>query len=404
MKIAMINPTIVGRGGAERFLLTLSSHLIKRKHDVTVFTLAYKKGIFDDIAADVPIVETGTLPVVRGYDRLHMANVWYGTIRLILANFRGFDVLHAHNYPANNIAAFLSRYQRVPAIWQCNEPNRFLWDSPSLLPESRWVAGVTLGQRSNLIADFLRTLDRRAVADLDAVYTISRYERKHFLSVYGVDPAVLYLGVDTSVFNDRVKGDLVRDMLRLGDSPTVLLVSNLAKWKNVSTAITAMAYLKKDFPDAKMVIVGFGPQRGPLQKQAFDLGVSESVLFVNFPVRGELYAAADIFVQPSIDEPWGLAPLEAMACGVPVVASRAGGMKESVIDGETGYLVPSMDPLAYAKAMAVLLRDDELRKSMGAKAASHVAKHYAFESTVFAIERLYRSVVNDERIPARRSG
>jgi glycosyltransferase involved in cell wall biosynthesis len=398
MKIAMINPTIVARGGAERFLLTLSNHLIKRNHDVTVFTLAYKKGIFDDIAADVPIVETGTLAVVHDYDRLHMANMWYGAIKLALANFRGFDLLHAHNYPANNIAAFLSRYQRVPAIWQCNEPNRFLWDSPSLQPESRWVAGVTLGQKGNWIADFLRKLDRCTLANLNAVYTISQYERAHFLDVYGVDPIVLYLGVDTSVFNNTAKGDLVRDRLHLMDCPVVLLVSNLSKRKNIGTAIRSMVFVKKDFPDAKLIIVGEGSEESNLRKQASDLRLADSVLFLNLPVGPELYAASDVFVHPAIDEPWGLAPIEAMACGVPVVVSAAGGMKESVVGGKTGYFVPPLHAEAYAKAVTFLLKNSEVRRTMGIRAASHISEHFAFEKTVVDIEKLYRIILGGKQL------
>jgi len=393
MKIAMINPTIMARGGAERFLLTLSNHLIKRKHDVRVFTLAYNEGIFADIAPDVPIVETGTLALVRGFDRVHMANMLYGALRLILMNFRGFDILHAHNYPMNNLAAFISGCQKVPAIWQCNEPNRFLWDSPSLRPESRWVAGLTLGRQGNWIADFLRIMDRRAVADLNAVYTISRYEREHFMGVYGVDPAVLYLGVDTTLFNDRAKGDAVRDKLRLGNRSIVLLVSNLSRRKNIDTVIRSMVLVRKSVPGAKLIIVGDGPERSNLQGQISDLGLTDSVMLLNLPVGPELYAASDVFVHPAIDEPWGLAPIEAMACGVPVVVSAAGGMKESVVEGRTGYLVPPLDAEAYAKAVTFLLNNGELRKVMGNRAASYVVEHFAFEKTVVDIERLYGTVL-----------
>jgi phosphatidylinositol alpha-1,6-mannosyltransferase len=273
------------------------------------------------------------------------------------------------------------------------------------MPESRWVAGVTLGQRSNWIANFLRTLDRRAVAGLNAVYTISLYERKHFLSVYGVDPVVLYMGVDTSVFNNRAKGDLVRDALGLGDCPVVLLVSNLGSHKNIGTAISSMVYVKKAVPNAKMIIVGEGPERSKLQKHASDLGLCDSVSFLQpRPVGAELYAASDVFVHPAVDEPWGLAPLEAMACGVPVVVSEAVGMSEVVVEGKTGYIVPAHDTVAYAKAVTFLLRNSELRKAMGARAASYVTKRLAFERTLANVEKLYRMVIGGEQISSITSG
>jgi len=121
----------------------------------------------------------------------------------------------------------------------------------------------------------------------------------------------------------------------------------------------------------------------------------DQVDFIGSRGRDELrvyYSAADIFVTTPWYEPFGITPLEAMACGLPVVGSNVGGIKMTVADGETGYLVPPRDPLVLADRLALLLRHPRLRKTLGAAGQRRVHRLFTWERVAAAIERLYIDV------------
>ena len=134
------------------------------------------------------------------------------------------------------------------------------------------------------------------------------------------------------------------------------------------------------------------PEIGRLQQIAECLGVSDLVTFVGSRSRSELktyYSAADVFVTTPWYEPFGITPLEAMACKLPVVGSAVGGIKMTVADGETGFLVPPRDPLALADRLSLLLTQPRLRESMGRAGQRRVQRLFTWERVAAAIERLY---------------
>src|SRR5690606_29767991 len=98
------------------------------------------------------------------------------------------------------------------------------------------------------------------------------------------------------------------------------------------------------------------------------------------------YSAADVFVTTPWYEPFGITPLEAMACGTPVVGARVGGIKSTVLDGETGFLVPPNDPDRLADRLARLLGEPALRRSMGERGRRHVARHYTWRKVARALD------------------
>jgi glycosyltransferase involved in cell wall biosynthesis len=109
------------------------------------------------------------------------------------------------------------------------------------------------------------------------------------------------------------------------------------------------------------------------------------------------YSAADIFVTTPWYEPFGITPLESMACGTPVIGSAVGGVKFSVVDGETGFLVPPHDPAAIAAGAARLLRDDALRERMSQRALARVRRRFQWRDVAAEIDALYDDVVAPSR-------
>jgi glycosyltransferase involved in cell wall biosynthesis len=132
------------------------------------------------------------------------------------------------------------------------------------------------------------------------------------------------------------------------------------KYKSVSTVIDAFDIVKRTLPDARLLIIGDGPERPALEAQVKRMGLSESAEFtgsVSSDKLVELLNRSHVFLNASPKEGWGLTVVEANACGIPVVASRRPGLQDSVKDGETGFLVEYGDAEGFARRALELLSD-----------------------------------------------
>jgi len=157
--------------------------------------------------------------------------------------------------------------------------------------------------------------------------------------------------------------------------PTIVHLGRLRKYKSVEVAIRAMREIGERLPTARLAIIGDGPHRSALEAEAKRLGLAESVRFLGF-MRDEALVEylnrAHLLINPSPKEGWGLTVVEANACGLPVVASDRPGLRDSVRDGESGFLVPYGDAGAFAAKALMILDDRELWLRMSAGALERV--------------------------------
>jgi len=184
-----------------------------------------------------------------------------------------------------------------------------------------------------------------------------------------------------------------------GGRPRVLVVGRLVPRKGVREVLAAVAAL----PGVELVVAG-GPLRAGLSTdpearallvEAAELGIADRVVLRGQVSRDDLpalYRSADVVVCAPWYEPFGIVPLEAMGCGVPVVATGVGGMLDTVVDGVTGLLVPAQDPTALAASMRHLLGDPPRRRAMGA-AGTRRARLYSWRRVAAATQRVYDDVV-----------
>lgn len=190
------------------------------------------------------------------------------------------------------------------------------------------------------------------------------------------------------------------------DEFVVLQLGRMVPRKGVDNVIRAAALLKRQYQvPVRLLVVGGNtdvpdplatPELGRLMKLADDLGIADTVTFTGQRQRGQLryyYSAANVFVTTPWYEPFGITPLEAMACGTPVVGTAVGGIKTTVIDGETGYLVPPNDPDALAERLAWLHRHPQLAQRMGWAGMRRAYQHYTWRSVAEYIAGIYESVL-----------
>lgn len=224
--------------------------------------------------------------------------------------------------------------------------------------------------------------------------------------------AKLYDGVDLEEFHPNVSGKRIRS--ELGVAEEALLVGTVCRldpWKGVEVFLEAAKLVHKEIPSVRFLvcggeIAGHEGYEAVLRRKAERLDLGETVLFTGWRYRHrdipEVYGALDISVQcPIYPEPYGLANVEAMACGVPVVAVAQGGPTELCVQGETALLVPPGDPRAIADAVLSLLRDPERCRAMGAAGRERAEKLFDRRQCVRALETLYDEVLAET--PSRRA-
>lgn len=194
-----------------------------------------------------------------------------------------------------------------------------------------------------------------------------------------------------------------------GRRPRLLTLGRLVRRKGTDTIIDALPEL----PDAELVIAG-GPPPGELDSHpevrrlratATARGVLDRVIFTGGLAHDKIPAllrSADVVVCAPWYEPFGIVPLEAMACGVPVLASAVGGLTDTVVDGETGLHVPARDPAALARAARLLLAEPALRATFGAAGSRRVRHWYSWERVAAQTEAVYARLTGSRRPGTRR--
>jgi glycosyltransferase involved in cell wall biosynthesis len=242
-------------------------------------------------------------------------------------------------------------------------------------------------------------LKRRVFQRVDGIITPGN-DGRAFAMGYGVQPERIHTArhvVDVDYFASGADPPGLRDRIRreLGVSGvTFVYVGRMWRGKGTSTLLAAFASLQRELPDSvSLLLVGDGPEEAPIARIARTDGLK--VILAGFHQRVDLprlYAASDVFVFPTLGDPYGLVVDEAMASGLPVISTTAAGeIRERVIDGVNGYLIPPDDPEALTRAMRVLAMDSDLRARMGAYSAQMIAPFKpqqwaeAFEGAVQAI-------------------
>ena len=176
---------------------------------------------------------------------------------------------------------------------------------------------------------------------------------------------------------------------------SIFYVGMLLKSKGVDILISAIPIIKKSIPDVCLNIAGAGKEETNLKNLVKELNIEENVKFLGFITEEEKYSyykSIDIFVLPSLFEPFGLVLLEAMSCGKPVVASNVGGVPYIAEDGKTGLLFESENVKDLAEKVIMLLRDEELREKMG-KAGRERAKEFTWEKVAERTVEVYKEII-----------
>lgn len=263
-------------------------------------------------------------------------------------------------------------------------------------------------------------IEKGIVRDVDRILAQCPAEVEELVGEYGARADKIRVtppGVDLERFRPLARSE-ARQRLGLDPEAFILVyVGRMVRRKGVANVIRALPDLIEEAPAGRdlyfLVVGGDGqepdpertPEIGRLQRLAEELGVQEHVIFSGARPPSELYqyySAGDVAVTTPWYEPFGLTPLEAMACGRPVIGARVGGIKFSVVDGETGLLVPPRQPRPLAQALLRFVKDESLSRRMGELARVRMENEFSWPRVAQRVAGVYQNLLADELMRHRR--
>ncbi|MFC5461928.1 glycosyltransferase [Massilia niabensis] len=317
-----------------------------------------------------------------------------------------YDIVHANFFMSGMVAAHLKDTLGIPFVitfHALGHVRRLAQGAADAFPPERTHIETTLMRRAD------RIIAECAQDRLDMEQLYGAPSSRITVAPCGFDPEELWPLPQAQA---RARLGLAQERF------TILQLGRMVPRKGVDTVIQGLAMLRERHGiDALLLVVGGDhgrltdgvanhrddPEVARLQALARQLGIEAHVRFVGQQPRAALrhyYSAANVFVTTPWYEPFGITPVEAMACARPVVGSEVGGIKSTVIDGVTGFLIPSRDPRALAERLAQLHADPLLARRMGEEGLRRAYRHYTWRSVASQAAAVYAAVLDEYRASA----
>jgi glycosyltransferase involved in cell wall biosynthesis/phosphoheptose isomerase len=399
----------VDSGGQNVYVGQTARHLAALGYDVDIFTRRDSERLPEiaEWVAGIRIIHVpaGPAAFVRKEELLpHMPAFTAYLRQFFRCQREAYDLIHANFWMSGLVACELKQslgVQFVMTFHALGRVRRLHQGTADGFPDERFA------------------VEDRIVAEADRLLAECPQDEVDLIRLYNADPpriAVVSCGFDPAELSPISK-PLARFALNLPpDERVILQLGRMVPRKGVDTVVRGLGRLVRDHGlRARLLIVGgeseepnpaLTPEIGRLQEIAEEEGVTELVQLVGRRGRETLkyyYSAADVFVTVPWYEPFGITPVEAMACGTPVVGSNVGGIKYTVRDGETGYLVPAQDPDRLAERLAHLYQHPKVLSMLSRQAIRRANDLFTWEKVARSLAAVYEEVLASGQ-PTRRDG
>jgi D-inositol-3-phosphate glycosyltransferase len=386
-------------GGQNLYVGQVAKWLASLGYDVDVFTRR-DSDILPETAewvngVRIIHVPAGPAAFVRKEDMLpYMKDFTDYMLKFCRCQRKAYDLIHANFWMSGLVAADLKKQLGTPFVITFHALGR---------------VRRQFQQQADEFPDERFDIEDRIVSEADHIIAEAPQDEEDLIRLYNADPAnitVIPCGFDSTELWPISK-PLAKISLGLPPEERVILhLGRMVPRKGTDTVIEAFGRLiHRHGTAARLLIVGgesdnpdpcATPEIGRLQQIAAQAGIADKVTFVGRRGRDTLkfyYSAADVFITTPWYEPFGITPIEAMACGTPVVGSNVGGIKFTIRDGETGYLVPPKDPDVLADKIAYLYANPKLLHLFGRQAIQRVNDLFTWSKITKGLSALYEQVL-----------
>lgn len=283
----------------------------------------------------------------------------------------------------------------------------------AIMFRSIYGAGIPLiGHHHHIDPEVLSfIIDRRVASSLDLIITVSEFSKKQIINDYGVEEdriVAVYNGVDDK-YKPLPKDPVMENKYGTNGKKVLMYVGGMKKRKNLSFLLECLAEIRKEFSQEWLCLIfGRGEELASLKRKCETLGISNLVRFCGYLPEEEkcrVLNICDIYVFPSLLEGFGMAAVEAMACGKPVVGLNTASLPEIIDNDKTGLLSVPGDKRAYINSVLLLLKDEKLREKLGNNARGKTEKCYSWDESARKVmghyetvtERFRKSVTDTQR-------
>ena len=374
MKILFLFPHFLSPGGAANVVLKLAKALQAKGHQVEIFCAKVSADYITE-NAELKFIQAH-IPASNSLLYWCLFPLWQYKINRLLENYKDYIFL-PQVLPSNWWAWLYKRKNKnVKIVWYCHEPSAFIHSKAWINAIPNWLMKIG----AKMLNPLLKRIDISLERKNNFVVCNSQFTRAMYEKAYNrKGAAVIYppLLIETTV-PEKKKGNYI------------MTVGRLSKFKNIDLLIQAFRTVNKMFPQLQLVIVGDGEEKQQLIDQVHELGIGNNVLFpgiVSQPDLVALYQKAKITILCSVDEPFGLVPVESMMYSTPVIAHNSGGPKETIIHNETGFLYKDSEDLI--KFIATIISMDEEQYQKIQKQCIHHVKKYDLAKTISNLEEVF---------------
>ncbi|MBI5680823.1 MAG: glycosyltransferase family 4 protein [Methanobacterium sp.] len=364
-------------GGTEIAAYNLALNIAK-KHDVEIFTTS--------IDSEDAVEHNDNLKIHRYATNLKISSANLSSKILYKPLSHEIDITHAHyNMPYSDYVALrYAKKKNVPFVVTYHA-------------DAQDSGGNFIRNLATFI--YNRTLLKKVLKGADVIIATSNsfINESRFLGDFKEKIRVIPNGINIEEFEINLSKEECKAKLGLPlNKKIILFLGNIVSYKGPDILIKAFNEIKDEVEDVELVFAGRGEMQGELIKMANDLGIIDNIRFTGY-VDEELkpiyFKSADIFCLPSITkaEAFGIVNLEAMACGVPIIASRLGGIPDIVKNEENGLLVNPNDSKSLADAILFLLKNEDIAQKMGNK-GKRMVKDYSWEKIAEETDKIYKEL------------
>ena len=388
-------------GGQNVYVAQVARHLAQQGDRIEVFTRREDATIAETIECEgfrVVHVPAGPAKQIRKEELLQYMPEFTRWMLRYCVNAERFDCIHANFWMSALVGADLQQALDIPLVvtfHALGKVRRQFQGAADGFPDERFAI------EERVMREAVRIIPECPQDEEDQVRLYAADRRKM---------RIVPCGFDAAEFWPLDKAECRQALGLPSEEPIVLQLGRMVERKGIDNVIRAVAILKDQYHRrARLLVVGgesddpdpiVTPEIGRLQRIAAENNVTDLVRFVGRRGRQMLrlfYNAADVFVTTPWYEPFGITPLEAMACGTPVIGSNVGGIKYTVSDGETGFLVPPRDPAALAGKLAMFLSQPSLCRTIGRQAIRRANNYFTWRKVSQAISRVYDEAIADTR-------
>ncbi|MEE9379293.1 MAG: glycosyltransferase family 4 protein [Candidatus Lokiarchaeia archaeon] len=393
MDITFVTPHLTLYGGGGIFIMNYANNLCERGHKLTVVTQKINQNDYK-FNPNVSIIEIGgPLPT----NPFHWVLLRFTKKKFFkVLNKIKADFIISINFPSNYFCSNIYSHKGKKHIFYCHEPYRYIHDK-------NFYSKLPIFQRIFcwFLRVFFKKYDLKSASEADAIICNSNYTKHRVKEIYHRE-GYLHYSITNIPEPDKLHDiDIFKELKIEHERPIVFVLGLTHHLKGAKDTIYIFNKIIKELPEAVLLIGGRLLKKNKIicKKLINKLKIpNKNVVFYGFIDNEKLnyfYANSTLTLYPSIDEPYGLIPLESMRMGTPVIAYKGGGPSETIKDGQTGFLIDNFDLNDFADKAIKLIKDKNLCDSFSENAKNYMENFLTFKKAVDNLESILKTLLSE---------